>query len=82
MEAYSMAIEWTERYQIWTARLAWVEIQVLWEGGQWRAWCGDPRIRANLGQGDLKEAQTAALELLIAELKKPIAVYEAARNEP
>ena len=75
-----MAIEWTERWGIWAARLDWVEIQVLWEGGQWRAQCAAPPIKQGLGEGSLEGAQREALRLLENALWGPCKALIAARG--
>lgn len=75
-----MAIEWTERYGIWTARLDWAEIQVLWDGGQWRAHCAAPPINQGVGTGMLKQAQREALRLLENALWGPVKALIAARG--
>ena len=77
-----MSIEWAERYGIWTARLDWVEIQVLWDGGQWRVHCAAPPLRQGIGVGSLEEAKREALRLLENALWGPVKTLIAARGGP
>ena len=75
-----MAIEWTERYGIWSARVEWAEILVLWQGGQWLAHCAAPPIRQGVGKGSLEGAQAEALRLLENALFGPAKALIAARE--
>ena len=75
-----MAIEWTERCGVWTARVEWAEIQVLWQGGQWVAHCASPPIRQGVGTGTLAQAQREALRLLENALFGPVKALIAARE--
>lgn len=75
-----MAIEWIGWLGIWTARVEWAEILVLWQSGQWRAHCAAPPIRQGVGTGTLAQAQREALRLLENALFGPAKTLIAARE--
>lgn len=75
-----MAIEWNQRYGIWTACVDWVEILVLRQDGQWRVCCAAPPIKQGLGDGSLEGAQREALRLLENALWGPCKALIAARG--
>ena len=75
-----MAIEWIGWLGIWTARVEWAEIQVLWEDKQWIVRCASPPIRQGVGAGTLAQAQREALRLLENALWGPVKALIAARE--
>ena len=75
-----MAIEWTERYSVWTARIDWAEIRVCWDDGQWWAYSDAPPIEQGVGTGSLEGAQREALRLLENALWGPCKALISARG--